>query len=140
LKGISSCTNAVRVLSDKRKAIDALPRGISYNVAMNALQDTEESTIDPTISCSTCRACCCKLEVMLMGDDDIPPALTERDRWGGEVMRRLEDGWCAALDRATMLCTIYARRPFVCGDYQVGDIECLVERRALIVPIHPVGG
>ena len=92
-----------------------------------------ESNIDdvadsPAISCASCKACCCRLEVMLMGDDDIPPELTERDRWDGWVMTRLDDGWCAALDRDTMLCTIYERRPMICGDYQVGDSDCLGER------------
>jgi Fe-S-cluster containining protein len=69
---------------------------------------------------------------MLMGDDDIPPELTEQDQWDGWVMARLEDGWCAALDRETMLCTIYERRPMICGDYQVGDSDCIGERLQLI--------
>lgn len=67
-----------------------------------------------------------------MGDDDIPHDLTEQDRWGGWVMARLADGWCAALDRNTMLCTIYERRPVICRDYQVGDSDCIVERLQLI--------
>ncbi|MDR3410381.1 MAG: YkgJ family cysteine cluster protein [Formivibrio sp.] len=88
---------------------------------------------NPTvISCATCKACCCKLEVMLMGDDDIPLEFTLQDQWEGWVMLRLDDGWCAALDRKTMLCTIYERRPFICREFQVGDSECLVERRQLI--------
>ena len=40
----------------------------------------------PVISCATCKACCCKLEVILMGDDDVPAEFSEKDRWGGEVM------------------------------------------------------
>ena len=63
-----------------------------------------------------------------MGEDDVPARLVERDRWGGEVMARLEDGWCAALDRDTMLCTIYDRRPGICREYQTGGDDCLVER------------
>ena len=94
-----------------------------------AISDTEDC--DPTISCAACAACCCRLEVMLMGDDDIPVDLTVQDRWGGWVMRRRDDGWCAALDRATMKCTIYARRPGVCRDYQVGAGDCIVERSRL---------
>ncbi|MDP2155137.1 MAG: YkgJ family cysteine cluster protein [Sulfuricella sp.] len=85
----------------------------------------------PVISCSSCKACCCRLEVMLMGDDDIPLELTERDRWGGWVMARLDDGWCAALDRNTLLCTIYEHRPMICSDYQVGDSDCIGERLLL---------
>ena len=80
------------------------------------------------ISCATCRACCCRLEVMLMGDDQPPEHLTGQDEWGGWVMRRLGDGWCAALDRHTMRCTIYARRPTICRDYQLGDSDCLEQR------------
>jgi Fe-S-cluster containining protein len=81
-----------------------------------------------TVSCATCKACCCRLEVILMGDDDVPAELSEKDRWGGEVMKRLADGWCAALDRKTLLCTIYARRPGVCRDYPAGEGDCLTER------------
>lgn len=66
-----------------------------------------------------------------MGEDDIPVELTEQDQWGGWVMARLGDGWCAALDRSTMLCTIYQRRPTICRDYQAGDSDCLAERRQL---------
>jgi uncharacterized protein len=80
-------------------------------------------------SCSNCAACCCMLEVILMGGDDIPPRFVAEDAWGGSVMRRRDDGWCAALDPATMLCTIYARRPGVCRDFQMGGDECLTERR-----------
>lgn len=83
------------------------------------------------ISCATCAACCCRLEVMLMGDDDIPEELTMQDQWEGWVMRRLEDGWCAALDRKTMLCSIYARRPFICREYELGDSDCLEQRLQL---------
>lgn len=80
------------------------------------------------LSCATCRACCCRLEVMLMGDDQPPQHLTEEDEWGGWVMRRLDDGWCAALERSSMRCTIYARRPTICRDYALGDSDCLEQR------------
>ena len=63
-----------------------------------------------------------------MGDDAIPPELTEQDQWDGWVMTRLEDGWCVALDRNTMRCTIYERRPMICSDYQVGGSDCIEER------------
>jgi Fe-S-cluster containining protein len=63
-----------------------------------------------------------------MAGDDVPPELTEQDRWGGWVMPRLDDGWCASLDRNTMLCKIYARRPMVCREYPEGGSDCLVER------------
>jgi Fe-S-cluster containining protein len=83
------------------------------------------------ITCTTCRACCCKLEVILMGDDDPPAELVAMDQWGGQVMKRLDDGWCAAVDRVTMLCRIYERRPGVCREFAVGESECLTERLAL---------
>lgn len=64
-----------------------------------------------------------------MGEDDVPPHMTQRDAWGGEVMARLDDGWCIALDRDTMLCGIYARRPGVCREYETGGSDCITERR-----------
>lgn len=67
-----------------------------------------------------------------MGDDDIPPEYTEQDRWGGWVMARLDDGWCAALDRRTLLCTIYPQRPAICRDFPAGGSDCLDERRRLL--------
>lgn len=88
-----------------------------------------ETTDDPLTSCSTCLACCCKLEVMLMAGDEVPPEFTEQDRWDGWVMARLDDGWCAALDRNTMLCTVYSRRPLICREYQAGDSDCLEQRQ-----------
>ena len=52
---------------------------------------------EENVTCATCRACCCKLEVMLLGgDDEVPEALTRQDPWGGWIMHRLEDGWCMA--------------------------------------------
>lgn len=103
---------------------------------MNAINDLAAPGDNVPVSCASCEACCCRLEVMLMGEDDIPARLTAQDQWGGWVMRRLDDGWCAALDRKTLLCTIYARRPGVCRDYQVGDYECLGERARLLPRIR----
>jgi uncharacterized protein len=84
------------------------------------------------VTCSTCRACCCKLEVMLMGEDEPPVEFTQQDPWGGWIMKRLDDGWCAALDRKTMLCTIYEQRPTICRDYEAGDTDCLEQRLQLV--------
>ncbi|MDB2426240.1 YkgJ family cysteine cluster protein, partial [bacterium] len=41
------------------------------------------------------------------------------------------DGWCQALSRETMLCTIYEKRPYLCREYQAGDYDCLLERKKL---------
>lgn len=86
---------------------------------------------DAEVSCSTCAACCCQLEVMLLGDRDVPPRFIDTDPWGGEVMRRLDDGWCAALDRDSMRCTIYAVRPLICREFELGAAECLEQRRGI---------
>jgi Fe-S-cluster containining protein len=69
---------------------------------------------------------------MLMSEDDVPARLMQEDRWGGRVMKRLEDGWCAALERETMRCSIYARRPVICRDYEMGGSDCIEERSKLI--------
>lgn len=45
-------------------------------------------------------------------------------------MRQLDDGWCAALDRSTMLCSIYEQRPWICREFEMGGYECLTERAA----------
>lgn len=34
------------------------------------------------ITCDSCKACCCGLEVMLMAEDHVPPELTQVDPWG----------------------------------------------------------
>ena len=80
------------------------------------------------VSCSTCKANCCRLEVVLFLDKDVPETYVEYDQWGGVKMARLEDGWCAALDRQTMLCTIYDKRPLICREFEMGGYQCLSER------------
>ncbi|MBA1276017.1 YkgJ family cysteine cluster protein [Stutzerimonas azotifigens] len=88
---------------------------------------------EPAVSCSTCAACCCRLEVMLISETGVPERYIETDRWGGQVMRRLDDGWCAALDRDSMRCTIYANRPWICREFETGSQDCLEERSDLLV-------
>lgn len=109
---------------------------------MNTKPATDTANDHPDVSCANCEACCCQLEVLLMGDDDVPAHLSQEDRWGGWVMRRLGDGWCAALDRNTMRCTIYERRPFICREFAMGSSECIEERRLLaggqIYPRYPL--
>jgi Fe-S-cluster containining protein len=65
---------------------------------------------------------------MLMAEDDVPLHLTETDQWGGQVMARQDDGWCAALERDTMRCRIYQRRPAICRDYEMGGSDCIAQR------------
>ena len=83
------------------------------------------------ISCSRCTACCCRLEVLLTDDGGVPCALTAEDRWGGLVMRRLRDGWCAALDRNSMRCSIYEQRPQPCREFEMAGSECREERACI---------
>jgi uncharacterized protein len=83
---------------------------------------------DTALSCADCPAACCRLEVLCIGDHDIPEHLTDTDAEGYLVMRRLDDGWCAALDRSAMHCGIYALRPLPCREFEMGGSDCLAER------------
>ena len=94
---------------------------------MSSLGTTAAET---EVTCANCAACCCRLEVMLITDTRVPDRFVATDRWGGERMHRLDDGWCSALDRDTMRCTIYANRPWVCREFAMGGHECLLERSA----------
>ena len=82
------------------------------------------------ISCSNCQACCCRLEVMIISDTGVPDVHIAVDEWGAETMLRLEDGWCSALDRETLKCSIYENRPLICREFKMGSYECSKERRA----------
>jgi Fe-S-cluster containining protein len=91
----------------------------------------EAATLSDTkVSCASCEACCCRLEVMLITDTGVPDKYIEIDKWGGGRMARLDDGWCSALDRNTMACMIYANRPRICRELLVGEYECIAERSA----------
>ena len=108
-----------------RRAITA-----RINDEMRSMTFDDAVPPDTAVSCANCAACCCRLEVMLITDTGVPREYIAVDRWGGESMARLADGWCAALDRNTLLCTIYDRRPWVCREFEMGAYECLVERTA----------
>ncbi|MDA9346274.1 YkgJ family cysteine cluster protein [Porticoccaceae bacterium] len=47
----------------------------------------------------------------MITDTGVPEEYIKIDEWGAETMARLDDGWCAALDRETKMCTIYELRP-----------------------------
>lgn len=83
------------------------------------------------VTCSNCAACCCQLEVMLISDTGVPERYISTDDWGGEVMLRLDDGWCAALDRDSMRCSIYQNRPLICREFEMASAECIEERRGM---------
>lgn len=93
--------------------------------------------IDSGISCSNCKACCCRLEVLLLTDTGVPEQFIEQDDWGSQRMLRLDDGWCAALDRETMGCTIYEQRPLICREFEMGSYECQLERAEYLSPPQP---
>ena len=84
--------------------------------------------VEPEITCANCQACCCRLEVMLITDTGVPEHYIDTDSCGVRVMARLDDGWCAALDRDTLMCKIYNNRPFVCREFEMGEDECITER------------
>ena len=80
------------------------------------------------VSCSRCDAVCCRLTVVLMPEDDVPRHLVERMDGGMDVMRRGEDGWCAAVDHTNMSCSIYSQRPTICRKFAMGSAYCRSER------------
>jgi Fe-S-cluster containining protein len=83
--------------------------------------------VSAEISCSSCQAFCCRLEVMLITDTGVPDRHITRDKWGAETMLRLDDGWCSAVDRDTFECTIYENRPLICRDFEMGSYDCRSE-------------
>jgi Fe-S-cluster containining protein len=97
---------------------------------MNADPAAKAETINPAIRCSDCAAVCCRLTVLLMPGDVIPAWLTEHDEHGLEHMAQHEDGWCVAVDRMSMRCTIYGSRPQLCRSVPMGGRECRDERDA----------
>lgn len=82
----------------------------------------------PEVTCSNCQACCCSLEVMLLTDTAVPVQHISVDQYGSETMLRLDDGWCSALERDTLMCTIYENRPWVCRLFEMASPECIDER------------
>lgn len=89
-----------------------------------------EARPDTEVTCTNCEASCCRLEAMLFSDTDVPDKFIETDTRGERRMVRLEDGWCSALDRDTMSCTIYENRPWICREFELGGYECISAREA----------
>ena len=90
--------------------------------------EAESLPTDTRVTCANCEASCCRLEAMLFNDTDIPDKFIATDARGNMSMARLDDGWCSALDRNTMLCTIYEKRPWICREFEMGKYECISER------------
>ena len=80
------------------------------------------------VTCANCQACCCQFEVRSVTDTGVPFHYIEYDKWGSEVMKRADDGWCQALDRNTLMCSIYENRPLVCREFAMASDECITER------------
>lgn len=91
------------------------------NIDVKNLPETE-------VSCSNCQACCCRLEVILISDTGVPERFIGLNDSNMHVMARLNDGWCSALDRDSMTCSIYANRPLVCREFEMGSTDCITER------------
>ncbi|GAA4501643.1 YkgJ family cysteine cluster protein [Pseudaeromonas paramecii] len=89
------------------------------------------------IDCSNCEACCCRLEVMLFTDTGVPARFIREVPGQVAVMRRGEDGWCAALDRNSLRCSIYEQRPLICREFAMGGEECLEERVEGLIARQP---
>lgn len=107
----------------------AVEIGARYTVNIEVISVTDSDNLpNAKVTCSTCKANCCRLEVMLITDTGVPEQYIEEDKWGGMSMARLDDGWCAALDRSTMLCSIYDKRPWICREFEMGGYECIDER------------
>jgi Fe-S-cluster containining protein len=98
------------------------------NRAPAADADAYAHEIDPSVSCANCEAVCCRLTVVLAPEDAMPEHLTAHTAEGVAVMARAADGWCVALDRTRMCCSIYEQRPGVCRKFAMGSPYCRAER------------
>jgi uncharacterized protein len=63
-----------------------------------------------------------------MAEDRIPARFVDHDERGVEIMAKAEDGWCEALDRDSLRCTIYDQRPAICRSFDMGGYDCRQER------------
>ena len=70
---------------------------------------------------------------MIITDTGVPDVHISRDQWGAETMLRLDDGWCSALDRKTLKCSIYEYRPLICREFEMGSYECSKERAKQVI-------
>ena len=89
---------------------------------------TPSASLSSDVSCSNCNASCCHYEVMLISDTGVPERHITENEYGVEVMLRLEDGWCSAMDRNTHMCTIYEKRPWVCREFEMASQDCETAR------------
>lgn len=74
--------------------------------------------------CTRCDAVCCRLTVVLMPEDQVPSRFIDVTERGLAVMARDAEGWCTAIDPASMGCSIYASRPQVCRKFRMDGPYC----------------
>ena len=100
----------------------------------------DDELIDPTVHCGDCEAVGYRLLVIVEPGDRVPRGPTNGNEEGLEVMARSEDGWCVALDRQSMSCSIYELRPdtcrrfTMCGGYCRAIREDFRRNAAKIIP------
>lgn len=80
------------------------------------------------VLCTRCDAVCCRLTVLLEAEDRIPTHLTTYNDAGLHIMARDEEGWCQAVDAASMRCSIYETRPKVCRRFVMAGPYCRATR------------
>lgn len=95
-----------------------------YRGAGRTAWDNGRVQTDPAIQCSACQACCCQLPVLVLPGDAPPEHFLDEDKDGYLIMGKADDGWCLALDRERMCCSIYEQRPFVCREFAMGGGDC----------------
>lgn len=78
--------------------------------------------------CARCDAVCCRLTVVLTPQDTVPARFAATTARGIAVMARDADGWCSALDRSRMRCSIYPNRPEVCRRFAMDGPYCRAVR------------
>lgn len=100
---------------------------------------TDDHIVDPAVSCSRCDAVCCRLTVVLQPEEDVPGRFVGRDERGLRVMLRRSDGWCSALDRERMCCSIYEQRPSICRKFAMGSGYCREERANYVTEMRTKG-
>lgn len=72
--------------------------------------------IDCAARVHLCRAACCRLQFGLT-KQDVEEGVVQWEFSRPYMVRRLEDGYCAHLDREQCRCSIYAQRPVACRGY-----------------------
>jgi len=97
---------------------------------MDQERSHQAQTPPPPVTCATCAAVCCRLEVLCITETGVPHRFTRRNPGGVSSMDRLADGWCAALERDTLRCRIYEQRPLICREFEEGGPDCIEERAA----------